>query len=312
MADSQPLADVPFVFAIPFKPKRMCTDWRQAQEYLRRTIASARLASAGHPILLCIACHDEPDLGDAAGDDVVILRVPFEEPDTQMAGGRDKARKRRFIGAWLRETIADDVYVMFLDADDLVRKGFVDYVLQRGADSYVVDAGYVVDLAAGLLQRRDIGFHHTCGSSFVYRFRHDELPTSWDDVASEYSQFGTSPDQRGHQDYDKVAIELGHPATPVPFRAVAYAVNHPESLWAAETGGGRRRLRDPRDLVSARHARSLLFNDFGAPDVAAQMVGATGVAWAATRTAARVWGTRWSKRVARYRHRGAATAHTGR
>jgi hypothetical protein len=312
MTSSRALADPPFVFAIPLKPKRMCADWGRAQEHLRRTIASARHAAGGHNVLLCVACHDAPDLGDAAGDDVVILPVPFPEPDSGLAGGRDKSRKRRFIGAWLRQTVADDVYVMFLDADDLVRKGFVDYVLRRGADSYIIDAGYIVDLASGLLLHRDIGFHHSCGSSLVYRFRPDELPASWEDLTCAYSQFGTSPEQRGHQDYDKVAIDLGHAATLVPFRAVAYTVNHTESLWAAQHAGDVRRVRDARDIVSARQARALLADEFGAPDLAGRMTGAAGVAWAATKTSASRWGRRCSNQIPRPRGRDAQVGPSGR
>lgn len=296
-------AEQPFVFAVPLKPEAQCADWVQAQANLRRTIRSARHASAGHRMLLCVACHDEPSLDDVAGDDIVVLRVPFPEPETYLAGGRDKSRKRRFIGAWLRETISRDadVYVMFLDADDLPRKGLVHYIVEGGAASYLVDSGYIIDLASGLLHRRTKGFHHTCGSSFVCRFSRDELPTRWEDVAVPYSQFGTSPEQYGHQDYDKAAIELGRPPTWVPFPAVAYAVNHGESLWAMETGGGRRHLRYPRDLVAPSQARRLLADDFAAPDLAEQMAGRTRAAWECTKVSATLIRKGCTRAISRHR-----------
>ena len=87
---------------------------------------------------------------------------------------------------------------MFLDADDLVHKDILAYVLAHAHGSYVVDQGYVLDLSSGVLWHRREGFHLTCGSSFVCRFARDELPSSWEDDASPFAQFGSALDQRGH------------------------------------------------------------------------------------------------------------------
>lgn len=286
------------VFAIPLKPKDQCADWAQAQANLRRTILSAKAASVGHRILICIACHDEPQLEDAAGPEVVVLPVPFPQPDTPWAGGRDKARKRRFIGAWLRSRLDSAAYVMFLDADDLVRKGLVEFVFGQQAGSYLADSGYIVDLASGVVHRRRQGFHHTCGSSFVCLFEPHELPTSWEDLEATYSEFGASPEQRGHQKYDEVATELGRPPVQFPFPAVAYTVNHSESLWAAKSGE-RRRVRHPSDLVPARHAKRLLDVEFAAPDLAKQMVGATRLARVRIKSSGQLLRTRYSNGLSR-------------
>jgi hypothetical protein len=257
-----------FAFAISFKPRSACTDWDEAQANLRRTIRSALGAAAlGGAGTVVVACHDEPELGELE-DAAYVLRVPFAEPADRWEGIQDKARKRRFIGAWLRRTLVDDeTYVMFLDADDLVHTDLVEYVLAHAQGSYVVDRGYILDLASGLLWHRQEGFHHTCGSSFICRFARDEFPSSWEDAASPFGQFGTPPDQRGHEEYDAVATGLGRPPAQIPFPAVVYTVNHTESLFSATTGG-RRTISSPREVIWPAEASRVLTQEFSAPDLA--------------------------------------------
>lgn len=260
-------------FTIPLKARSACLDWELAQLNLRRTIGSIRAATSAESPLIVVACHEPPDLGPL-GAGVEILRAPFPEPPSDLEGGRDKARKRRLAGAWLRERLGeDDLYVMFLDADDLVHRDLPAYVLEKGHASYLVDQGYVFDAASGLLWRQRSGFHRVCGSSFVCAFRPEELPSSWEDESAPFAWFGVSPEQRGHQDYDLVAAELGRSPTRLPFPAVAYLVNHPESRWGRRTGG-RRTPAAVRDVVAPGAARTLLRDEFGAPDLAARSASA--------------------------------------
>ena len=292
-----------FAFAISFKPKSACADWEEAQANLRRTIRSALGAAAlGGAGRVIVACHDQPDLAGFE-DDVHVLQVPFAEPADRWEGIQDMARKRRFIGAWLRQTlVGPKAYVMFLDADDLVHKAIVHYALRHGHGSYVIGQGYVLDLAVGLLWHRRDGFHLTCGSSFVCRFAHDDLPTSWEDAASPFGQFGSLPDQRGHTKYDQVAAELGRPSAAVPFPAVVYTVNHSESLWAAKWGG-RRSIGSPRDVIWPADARRILREDFLAPDLAKRTAGLGRVSRVFSRAAGeRIW-ARIRSRVSRMRTR---------
>ena len=260
------------VFAIPLKPRAACSNWATAQAYLRRTIKSAITAADSFAAEVWVASHEQPDLGDLR-DAVRVCPVPFPVPLDPIEGGLDKARKRRFIGASLREHVVRDVSVVFLDADDLVHRDLVRYVLADGVGSYVVDDGYVYDARAGVLQRYPANFHRRCGSSFVFRFGVDELPESWEDLDAPFSQFGSSPERRGHQDYEQVAAELGRPAAPIPFPACVYVVNHSESLWTAQTGGHLRINRRPLDVVKPSLARGILRDDFSSAEFAAGIAG---------------------------------------
>ena len=265
------------VFAIPFKPRAACADWNTAQGYLRRTIKSALASAHGFPAEVWVACHEEPDLGESR-DAVRVWRAPFPIPLDPIEGGLDKARKRRFLGACLRECGTEDVSVVFLEADDLVHRDLVRYVMDDGGNSYVIDDGYIYDTRARILQRYPANFHRRCGSSFVFRFRLDELPEAWDDLDAPFSLFGTSPERRGHQDYDLVAAELGRPAAPIPFPACVYVVNHPESLWTAQTGGHLRINRRPFDVLTPSKARTILRDDFSSDEFAAGVAGPAGYA----------------------------------
>jgi hypothetical protein len=279
------------VFAISFKPRGACADWEQAQVNLRRTLRSALAAGTPGEASVVVACHDEPDLRDLGNDDVQLLPVPFREPAHLWEGvTHDKARKRRYIGAWLRRTLVDDeTYVMFLDADDLVHTDLVEYVLAHAQGSYVVDRGYILDLASGLLWHRQEGFHQTCGSSFICRFARDEFPSSWEDAASPFGQFGTPPDQHGHEEYDAVATELGRPPAQIPFPAVVYTVNHSESLFSATTGG-RRTISSPREVIWPAEAGRILSQEFSAEDLARRTAGLGRVSRVFTRAAGeRIW-----------------------
>jgi hypothetical protein len=258
-----------FAFAIPLKARSACADWESAQRNLRRTVRSAQ-AAANDDGLVVIACHDEPDLTGTSSN-VHVLPVPFPEPTSMQDAGRDKARKRRSIGAWLRETVDDSVYVMFLDAYDLVHRDVVRYALAEGHGSYLVNDAYSFDLRRRLLQHRSRGFPWARGSSFVCRFAVDELPTSADDTTSAFAQFGASPDQRGHLEWPELATELGRPPVPFPFGAALYTVNHPESTWGRRTGA--QRPLAPRELVWPKVARRVLAYDFSAPDLADEIAG---------------------------------------
>lgn len=291
MGDRSGVGLMRFVFAIPFKARSASSDWEIAQRNLQRTVRSAR-AAAAHEGLVVVACHDEPDLPAAAN--VHVLPVTFAEPTSTQDAGRDKARKRRFIGAWLRETLEAPVYVMFLDADDLVHRDVVGHALAHGHGSYLVGDAYSFDLRRRLLQHRPQGFPWARGSSFVCRFTLDELPSSADDTASPFAQFGASPDQRGHLEYPELATELGRPPVPFPFPASLYTVNHRESTWGRRTGD--RRPVVPRQLVWPKAARRVLADDFSAPDLADEVAGTFATvapfAWMlAQRAPGKVWRT---------------------
>src|SRR5436305_7855880 len=128
-----------FIFAIPLKPKTASTSWETVERNLRRTVASARASAGSAGATIVIASHEAPDLGDADGPDVQLLDVPFAQPVGPGEGTRDKSRKRRFIGAWLRTGLSASFCVMFLDAADLVHRDLVGFVRPLSEPRHLID-----------------------------------------------------------------------------------------------------------------------------------------------------------------------------
>jgi len=256
----------PFVFVIPLKPRKACSNWEIVQDNLSRTIESIRGGSV-EGCLIILAYHDRPDIIAISGCDLHLLQAPFA-PETQVpSGAQDKARKLRLMGSWLRKHLDDEgAYVMFLDSDDLVHRELVRYVL-RADDRrcYSVAKGYMYDCRTGVLELRDHHFFTLCGSSFIGWFCKEELPRSWKDMASTFGQFGVHPYQRGHQHYHEIATELGKKVETIPFPAVTYMVNHGDSLRAKELGMDLRELH-PLHLIWPDHARTILSDDFSYSD----------------------------------------------
>lgn len=257
-----------FVVAISFKPRAVSNDWEVAQENLRRTIRSIR-APRNAEYLIVIACHDVPDLREDSGGDLCVLTVPFAAELDVLQMGEDKFRKRHYIGAWLRENLkADGVYVMFLDADDLVHKDVVDHVLSHDNQrSYFPEKGYEYDCRTGILGRRV--FTGGFGSCFISYFLKEQLPRSWDDNGCAYMQF------KLHEHFGTVAAELGKNADPIPFHAVIYLSNHSESL-RLKRGLNRREL-DLFNLVWPGQAKAILLNDFSLRNVDRLVSGLAGI-----------------------------------
>jgi hypothetical protein len=263
-----------FVFAISFKPRAVSDDWEVAQENLRQTIRSIR-GNQKAEYLIVIACHDVPDLREDSGSDLHVLVVPYAtEFDVlqrrfDVLTREDKVRKRYYIGAWLRENLrAAGVYVMFLDADDYVHKDIVGHVLSHdNRRSYFAEKGYEYDCSAGILGRRI--FTGGFGSCFISYFSKEELPRSWDDKDSPYTQFSD------HANFRTVAAGQGKHADSIPFDAVVYLSNHSESLRRKR--GLKRRELELFNLVWPSQAKAILLNDFSLRDVDRAVSGLAGI-----------------------------------
>jgi len=251
---------VPFVFAVPLKPRHGCKDWEIVQQRLRHTIGSIR-GGVDRSYLIVLACHDRPDLD--LGEDVQILGAPFAPESDPQQGAQDKGRKLRLIGAWLRDRLSSEsAHVMFLDSDDLVHRHLVRFVRCAAVRCcYSIEQGYMYDCRTGVLELRSRRFFALCGSSFIGCFQKSELPQSWEDLESPFARFGVYPLQRGHQHYASIAAELGKEVHTIPFPAITYVVNHGDNLRAVESGTQLREVH-PSHLVWPKRAKVILNTNF--------------------------------------------------
>jgi hypothetical protein len=213
----------PLVFAIPVMPRCRSANWSEVESNLTNTVNSV-LASSDSRVLVVIAHHEKP-AGDYWSDSRV---VSVDLGNSQIPEGKtDQRQKKKAVGCWLRNNGYDEVYAMFLDADDLVNVNLSSYVLKdNNAQGYWIPHGYHFDYdnmrGAPFFDR----FNQTCGSCFIGYYLNGELPASETDNGSVYSRICDSK----HKDHHVTAKELGKNVQPIPFLAAVYMRNHVNSI----------------------------------------------------------------------------------
>jgi hypothetical protein len=250
-----------FVFAIPLKPKAVASKWEAVSRYLGQTLRSV-FASAEENFLVVICGHERPDIAEMNDQRVIFLEAPFPHQSNVKSGVADKARKLRHIGIFLRSSGYGQFYLMFLDADDLVHRELVSFVLttdnRRG---YLLGNGYQYDTACRRLLLQAECFDRNCGSCFVGWFENADLPRNEQDRSSYFSTLVR------HTTRGLEAEKAGRPADAVPFPAAVHVFNHDESLERARRDGQIRVLSSHRAVpIRGRSARQILRQEFALDD----------------------------------------------
>ncbi|TGC08023.1 hypothetical protein [Methanolobus halotolerans] len=213
-----------FYFAISLKPKVNSVNWEDVLSNLENTLKSISNSSNQNYHIL-IATRDPDDLTLLIDTSKTTLITPdFDSPTSIHERDVDKIKTRRLIGSHLKKVAIKPSYVMFLDADDLIHKELVDFVLsddnRRG---YTIFEGYVLDVVDGELRRKD-EFNTICGSCYIGYFYPEEMPESPYDMECYFSK------HRGHRKHVEVATQNGRKPDSIPFPSVVYIKGHDESL----------------------------------------------------------------------------------
>lgn len=246
----------PFIFAVPLKPKASSVDWNNVVRKLNDTLQSI-FRSDEKNFLVVLACQDRPETPYFNDPRFIYLPVNFPPQKDRKFGDRDKYAKIRLIGSWILQQNVEESYVMFLDADDLVHKSLVRYVLQDDNKSgYGIRDGYRFDTVNCELALQTGNFHGSCGSCFVGHFKKDDYPTDENDLNSHFGQFVR------HSIREELAQQKGKSPVAVPFPAVVYMMNHIESTQMARKDGEIRTLRH-RDVMAKDDAAKILKDQFG-------------------------------------------------
>lgn len=227
--------DIILAFIIPVISRQKASDWQGVELNLARTVESILYADL--PQVLVLIAHDEKPGGEYWGNDKVISIAL--SPSTIQKNVRtklDKSRKIKAAACWLRQEGFNDLYIMFLDADDLVSTRLIKYVISNDNKAgYSITNGYVFDLGQNNISTALGGFHEICGSCFIGFFSSNELPNDYRDSKSIFSQVCDAK----HRDHAKVAIGLGKQIVVVRFPAVVYVINHVNSSEHMRTGNDR-------------------------------------------------------------------------
>lgn len=226
-----------FVFGISLASKQTVNDWPRTVQLLRRTLLS--LLNQTDPRFRVFICgHERPDLEELDDPRVTFMTADIAPPKRPSGFRKDKMWKRRLIGAALRDLGGG--YFFPLDADDLVHKRLVEYVLSDNNErGYLIEQGYGEDFLSKRLApipgAWSASFDRVCGSCAALYFKKDELPSSGEDDPSLYFNLFKS-----HAYWRIVAEEAGRPLARIPFFGAVYVVNHSQNLsFGLQRTGGR-------------------------------------------------------------------------
>ena len=153
-------------FAIPVRPFHGFSRAEVARDYLESTLSSILnqdtenwrvfLSTSGD----YVPPIDDPRILHGACPDALERAA-----DTHLRAYRDMHRKRRHAARMLADMGCS--HVMFLDADDLVSRQLVSYVLESGKGPMLADFGWILIDFARRVYLKESGFAFRCGSSVI-------------------------------------------------------------------------------------------------------------------------------------------------
>ena len=215
---------IDFYFAICLKPKKRSENWNLVLANLQKTLYSIK-RSTNQNYHILISTYDPDDLTNVIDTNKTKLITPnFDPPSSVREADMDKTKNRRLIGSYIGSIEKEPFYVMFLDADDLVHKNLVDFVLSdNNHRGYIISEGYVLDIFERELRRKN-EFNMICGSCYIGYFYPEEMPESTDDTECYFSE------HRGHRNNVEIATKYQRKPDSIPFPSVVYIKGHEESL----------------------------------------------------------------------------------
>ena len=205
----------------------MTGNWAHTCQMLEYTL-SCVLGQTDSRLRVLIYGHEKPASYLLDDPRVEFIECSWKRPEKTDEYRFDKKHKRLIIGNRLRELGGG--YFMPLDADDLVCKDLVEYVLRDdNKTGYSIRQGYALDWnnrrLAPVPGAWDATFDQVCGSSAVFYFNICDLPVNG--IANPDIKFNAFI----HHAYWRVTSqELGRPLADIPFPAAIYVLNHSDNL----------------------------------------------------------------------------------
>ncbi|MCC3374219.1 hypothetical protein [Cohnella sp. REN36] len=162
-------------FAISLKSKAVSRNWNNVQSNLAKTLRSILNNTDPH-FRVIVAGHERPNIKEMRHKRVTWLPVNFLAPLNPKGFSKDKIRKRKVIGAYLRKK-GFSGYFMPFDSDDWAHRRLVQYVRsQPSGKNFVINTGMMVNLVKKEVWLRKKRFYIGCGSSAVFYFANKDFP----------------------------------------------------------------------------------------------------------------------------------------
>ena len=225
--DINPTTPHSVTFGIPIPPASV-GNWQHTCVMLNMTLTSA-LAQTDPRFKIIIAGHEKPELKIMQDKRIHFIQSHKRMTNNNDGKKRDKDHKTDLI---LKKHCEEGAgYFMPLDADDLIHRDLVKYILSDNNKlGYSIRHGYALDWQnrslAPIPGAWDATFDNVCGSSAIFYLQFGDFFNN--DCPSKYkkpSYFWAS-----HGYWSVVAQEWGRPLSNIPFLACIYVVNHSQNL----------------------------------------------------------------------------------
>lgn len=181
--------EMEIAFGISLKSKRSSLDWEKVQDNLAKTLKSI-LGNTDQNFRILVAGHETPEIEDLKHERVTWLPVGFPPPTDSSKFSKDKLKKRRVIGAYLRK-LGYSGYFMPLDADDWIHYRFVEYIRSLPIrDVFILNTGFIVNIERKEAWIREHEFYKGCGSSALFYFSNSDFPLTFMKADSQSTLFG--------------------------------------------------------------------------------------------------------------------------
>ncbi|RAU18246.1 hypothetical protein DN062_08405 [Nitrincola tibetensis] len=204
-----------FYFGTPFLSKQVAVNWEKSVTMLNSMLASVANQSCKDFHHL-IACHEIPPIKNEYKSFVTFIPVNSSIPQNRAEMLADKGYKKQVIGHYLHQRVGS-AYLMLLDADDLIHRNLVDYVLEnKSPHGYLINQGFMYYFGAKKILPLTRNFDQQCGSCAIFYLTQDELPKTLTDEDNRYSSF------KSHRFWGEKAETEGRPLQAIPYPAAIY------------------------------------------------------------------------------------------
>lgn len=219
-------------FVIPLKSKKVTSDWAVTCRLLDQTLNSLALQTC-KDFRAVVVGHEKPNLSNTAWQIAEYITSPFDLP---IIKGNYKYYKdfNRIsdkyhkivtgIQFFRRENLS---YLMVLDADDLIHKDLVDYVLkEKDPNGYIIKKGYQYYMKSKRLIYKQ-NLDKICGSTTIIHVDLVEFPEMVNNESISSLQSTSIPwGHLAHSEMEAYFQQNNKPLRIIPLPGVVYVMQH--------------------------------------------------------------------------------------
>lgn len=227
------------IFAIALRSKASSNNWENVQKNFNRTIKSLFNQTDGN-FLVYVGCNDIPKTQYINDPRLRFLKVNTPVPKEWIEAARDKFWKYSVISMEIRKYLLqssnpqDGVFVMPLDADDIINKNIVEYVNTHDGNGFVSEYGYVWHKGNKFVEKYNELYTY-CGSCNIIKMYLDDFPTELPDESTALSKETATllnhyPIRWNHNEVVEKYGNMGKPFSPLPFPSTIYFLNNGENI----------------------------------------------------------------------------------